>query len=502
MSKPVQAINRYKADLREFRFLLFEQFKLARAARQGAVRSLGRGRGDDVARGGYRWVRGPRPAQRDRRPEGCRLEDGQVITPAGLQGGVEEPLRGGLEDARGRPPSTAAAGSPRSLQMLVEEMLAGSNTAFNMYPGSRIGAAEVIDVVRHPGAAEALLPAMFDGKWAGTMCLTEPQAGTDVGARARPRRSTPTAATTSAAPRSSSPAATTTSPRTSSTWCSPASTARPPAPRASRSSSCRSSATARTAARRLERRHRRHHRAQDGHQRLVRPASSTSARTAAASASSSAASREPGHAADVPADERRAHRRRHPGPRRRLDRVPQRARVREGPQAGRRTSRSGRTRPRPRVAIIEHADVRRMLLDMKARVEGIRALVVKLAHHDDAVQRAPAARTTPRPPTTRARSTCSCRWSRPTAPTRRFRVCETAIQTYGGAGYTQGLPRRAVLPRREDLQHLRGHQPHPGDGSRRPQAGQRGGANLQAFLGDVGAVRRRSTTSTRRSAPR
>src|SRR5580704_14351096 len=40
----------------------------------------------------------------------------------------------------------------------------------------------------------------------------------------------------------------------------------------------------------------------------------------------------------------------------------------------------------PRVPIIEHADVRRMLLDMKARVEGIRALAVKLAHHGDAAR--------------------------------------------------------------------------------------------------------------------
>ena len=45
-----------------------------------------------------------------------------------------------------------------------------------------------------------------------------------------------------------------------------------------------------------------------------------------------------------------------------------------------RASSSGRTPTAPRVPIIEHADVRRMLLDMKARVEGIRALVVKLTH--------------------------------------------------------------------------------------------------------------------------
>jgi alkylation response protein AidB-like acyl-CoA dehydrogenase len=73
----------------------------------------------------------------------------------------------------------------------------------------------------------------------------------------------------------------------------------------------------------------------------------------------------------------------------------------------------------PRVAIIDHPDVRRMLLDMKARVEGIRALVVKLSLHLDKANAATGDATPT--PTTRARSTCWCRWSRPTARTRRSR---------------------------------------------------------------------------------
>jgi alkylation response protein AidB-like acyl-CoA dehydrogenase len=74
----------------------------------------------------------------------------------------------------------------------------------------------------------------------------------------------------------------------------------------------------------------------------------------------------------------------------------------------------------PRVAIIDHPDVRRMLLDMKARVEGIRALVVKLSLHLDKANAA-TGDATANEPTTRARSTCWCRWSRPTARTRRSR---------------------------------------------------------------------------------
>ena len=89
-------------------------------------------------------------------------------------------------------------------------MLSGANTAFTMYPGSTYGAAEVIESFGTPEQKALYCERMFSGKWGGTMCLTEPQAGSDVGAaRTKATQATPTAPTTSAAPRSSSPAATT-----------------------------------------------------------------------------------------------------------------------------------------------------------------------------------------------------------------------------------------------------------------------------------------------------
>ena len=63
----------------------------------------------------------------------------------------------------------------------------------------------------------------------------------------------------------------------------------------------------------------------------------------------------------------------------------------------------------PRVPIIEHSDVRRMLLEMKAKVEGMRTLAVKLALHADLARALDEGRPRRRPPTTRARSTCSRR---------------------------------------------------------------------------------------------
>jgi hypothetical protein len=179
--------------------------------------------------------------------------------------------------------------------------------------------------------------------------------------------------------------------------------------------------------------------------------------------------RERGMSADVPPDERRAHRRRA-------------SRAWRG--ASRRTSTRSSTRrtasrarrikqwkdaDRARVAIIEHPDVRRMLLDMKAKVEGIRALMVKLAMHLDRRTSRRARRRGGRLPPRPGRSAHAAREGlreRPGVPHLRDRHPDVRRR-----GYTQGLPGRAVLPRLQDLLDLRGHQPHPGDGPRGPQAG-------------------------------
>src|SRR4029079_16069586 len=68
-----------------------------------------------------------------------------------------------------------------SLQILVEEMLSGSNAAFNIYPGLAYGAAEVIEQFGTADQKKNFCEHMFSGKWGGTMCLTEAHAGTDVG---------------------------------------------------------------------------------------------------------------------------------------------------------------------------------------------------------------------------------------------------------------------------------------------------------------------------------
>ena len=86
MSKPIQAINRYKADLRELNFLLFEQFRLGELLGQAPFEAWGLDECKASLTECYRWVReviGPLNAPAD--AEGCHLLDGKVITPEGFK---------------------------------------------------------------------------------------------------------------------------------------------------------------------------------------------------------------------------------------------------------------------------------------------------------------------------------------------------------------------------------------------------------------------------------
>jgi alkylation response protein AidB-like acyl-CoA dehydrogenase len=101
----------------------------------------------------------------------------------------------------------------------------------------------------------------------------------------------------------------------------------------------------------------------------------------------------------------------------------------------------------PRVAIVEHPDVRRMLLDMKARVEGIRALVVKLSLHLDKANAAVG------DPAEDAYHQGQVDLLVPLVKAygsdQAFQICATAIQTLGGAGYLKDHPieQYAATPR-------------------------------------------------------
>ena len=148
--------------------------------------------------------------------------------------------------ALGGPPEFGGQPVPRVLVTAVSEFWGSANLAFKLGPMLTQGAAHALELCGSPAQKALYLPKLVSGEWTGTMVLTEPQAGSDLG-QVRTRAALEGDHYRLSGRRSSSPGATMTSPPTRSTCCSDASTARPPGSRASRCSSCRSTWSTRTA---------------------------------------------------------------------------------------------------------------------------------------------------------------------------------------------------------------------------------------------------------------
>ena len=175
-------VNTYKTDLREIFFTLFEQFGFGQVAGQGPYEAWGSDEARAVLQETYRFckeVLGPLNTSGDR--EGCRLENGAVITPKGFKDAWKRLYEQGFKTVSVSP-DHGGQGGPMMLQVAIEEMLCGANTAFNMYPGLAFGAAETIAECGTPEQQKLYVERMLNGTWGGTMCLTEPHAGSDVGA--------------------------------------------------------------------------------------------------------------------------------------------------------------------------------------------------------------------------------------------------------------------------------------------------------------------------------
>jgi alkylation response protein AidB-like acyl-CoA dehydrogenase len=112
--------------------------------------------------------------------EGCKLENGVVKTPKGFKEAYEQFVAGGWQGLS-HPQEYGGQGLPMSMGVFKAEMMGAANWSFNMYPGLSLGAMNTI--MQHATAEQKNLymPALTEGRWSGTMCLTEPQCGTDLG---------------------------------------------------------------------------------------------------------------------------------------------------------------------------------------------------------------------------------------------------------------------------------------------------------------------------------
>ncbi|MBN9009875.1 MAG: acyl-CoA dehydrogenase C-terminal domain-containing protein [Rhizobiales bacterium] len=113
--------------------------------------------------------------------EGCtRGADGSVTTPAGFRAAYDQFAAGGWIGLSGDP-AYGGQGLPYVLSAAMNEYVTSANMAFGMYPGLTQGAIAALTLHGSEEQKRLYLPKLMSGEWAGTMNLTEPQAGTDVG---------------------------------------------------------------------------------------------------------------------------------------------------------------------------------------------------------------------------------------------------------------------------------------------------------------------------------
>jgi len=112
--------------------------------------------------------------------EGCRLENGEVKTPTGYKEAYAEYAAGGWQGLS-HPEEYGGQGLPASLGLIKQEMLGTADWSFGMYPGLSLGAMNTILLHGTEEQKQTYLVPLTEGRWAGTMCLTEPQCGTDLG---------------------------------------------------------------------------------------------------------------------------------------------------------------------------------------------------------------------------------------------------------------------------------------------------------------------------------
>jgi alkylation response protein AidB-like acyl-CoA dehydrogenase len=121
------------------------------------------------------------PLNRSGDEEGViRTEDAKIVTPKGFKEAYQHFAEGGWQ-ALGGDPEYGGMGMPKQLTVLIEEMLYGANSSFALYPALTAGACLAMWAHATEALKQRFLPNLYEGRWAGSMCLTEPHCGTDLG---------------------------------------------------------------------------------------------------------------------------------------------------------------------------------------------------------------------------------------------------------------------------------------------------------------------------------
>ena len=171
----------YRPPLNDIRFILHDVLKAETLASLPGYSDVSQDLIDQIIEeGGKICEEVLFPLNQSGDAEGCVLENGVVRTPKGFKEAYDTFAQGGW-CGLSADPEYGGMGMPMLLNTVMQEMICAANMSFGMYPGLSQGAYEAL---HHFGTDEQkalYLPKLISGEWSGTMCLTEPHCGTDLG---------------------------------------------------------------------------------------------------------------------------------------------------------------------------------------------------------------------------------------------------------------------------------------------------------------------------------
>ena len=173
-------MGHFKVNQKDIFFILKEQLQY------GALVTLDRYKGlsekifDMLVSEAINFARGVvEPLQEIGEKHGLKYENGKVSCPPEFREVFRQYGRDGWI-AAARDPEYGGQGFPHMMRIVINDMMYGACQAFNMAPSLTHGAAHLIETFGSRELKERYVPKMFDGTWAGTMCLTESDAGSNV----------------------------------------------------------------------------------------------------------------------------------------------------------------------------------------------------------------------------------------------------------------------------------------------------------------------------------
>ena len=171
----------YKAPVRDIRFVIHEVLNFEDHYNKLGVEDVDASMIDAFLEEGAKFSMNELDAiYRSGDEEGCKFDNGTVTTPKGFKEAYQKYVEGGWPSMNGDP-EYGGQGLPNSCGIAISEMTGTANWAWSMYPGLSHGAVATLEEHGTEEQKATYLPKLTSGEWTGTMCLTEPHCGSDLG---------------------------------------------------------------------------------------------------------------------------------------------------------------------------------------------------------------------------------------------------------------------------------------------------------------------------------